>query len=128
VEAVVDGDGEMLLSALPEGLAAGAVITDDALNRIDRKRLIQAIADQPPWSDFPFLLLVRRGGDRETPKGVEAKMNATILERPLHPASLISAARAAVRARDRQRLGAEHLAERDKAEKKLREFAERSPR
>ncbi|HET8722093.1 MAG TPA: hypothetical protein VFM24_08700, partial [Nitrospira sp.] len=50
VEAVVDGDGEMLLSALPEGLAAGAVITDDALNRIDRKRLIQAIADQPPWS------------------------------------------------------------------------------
>ena len=124
VEAVVDGDGEMLLSALPEGLAAGAVITDDALNRIDRKRLIQAIADQPPWSDFPFLLLVRRGGDREAPKGVEAKMNATILERPLHPASLISAARAAVRARDRQRLGAEHLAERDKAEKKLREFAE----
>jgi signal transduction histidine kinase/ActR/RegA family two-component response regulator len=51
-------------------------------------------------------------------------MNATILERPLHPASLISAARAAVRARDRQRLGAEHLAERDRAEKKLREFAE----
>ena len=124
VEAVVDGDGEMLLSALPEGLAAGAVITDDALNRIDRKRLGQAIADQPPWSDFPFLLLVRRGGDRETPKDVEATMNATILERPLHPASLISAARAAVRARDRQRLGAEHLAERDKAEKKLREFAE----
>ena len=124
VEAVVDGDGEMLLSALPEGLAAGAVITDDALNRIDRKRLGQAIADQPPWSDFPFLLLVRRGGDRETPKDVEGKMNATILERPLHPASLISAARAAVRARDRQRLGAEHLAERDKAEKKLREFAE----
>jgi signal transduction histidine kinase/ActR/RegA family two-component response regulator len=124
VEAVVDRDGEMLLSALPEGLAAGAVLTDDALNRIDLKRLGLAIADQPPWSDFPFLLLVRRGGDRETPKDVEVKMNATILERPLHPASLISAARAAVRARDRQRLGADHLAERDQAEKKLREFAE----
>jgi signal transduction histidine kinase/ActR/RegA family two-component response regulator len=124
LEAVIDSDGELLLSALPEGLAAGAVVTDDALNRIDRNRFIQAIADQPPWSDFPFLLLVRRGGEREGPKEVEAKMNATILERPLHPASLISAARAAVRARDRQRLGAEHLAERDRAEKKLREFAD----
>ena len=124
LEVVVDSDGELLLSALPEGLAAGAVITDDALSRINRERIIQAIADQPPWSDFPFLLLVRRGADREGPKAVEAKMNATILERPLHPASLISAARAAVRARERQRLGAEHLDERNRAEKKLREFAD----
>ncbi len=124
LEAVVDSNGELLLSALPEGLAAGAVITDDALVRINRERFIQAIADQPPWSDFPFLLLVRRGADREGPKVVEGKMNATILERPLHPASLISAARAAVRARERQRLGAEHLEERDRAEKKLREFAD----
>jgi len=122
--AVVDSDGELLLAALPDGLASGAVITDDALKRIDRRRFIQAILDQPPWSDFPFLLLVRRGGDREGPKEVEAKMNATILERPLHPASLISAARAAVRARDRQRLAADHLAERDRAEKQLREFAD----
>jgi signal transduction histidine kinase len=124
LEAVIDSDGEQLFSALPEGLSAGAVVTDDALNRMDRSRFIQAIADQPSWSDFPFLLLVRRGADREGPKEVEAKMNATILERPLHPASLISAARAAVRARDRQRLGAEHLEERNQAEKKLREFAE----
>jgi len=124
LEVVVDSDGELLLSALPEGLAAGAVITDDALSRINRERIIQAIADQPPWSDFPFLLLVRRGAEREGPKAVEAKMNATIIERPLHPASLISAARAAVRARERQRLGAEHLDERNRAEKKLREFAD----
>lgn len=124
LQSVVDSDAEMLFSALSEGLAAGAVITDDALKRLDRNRFISAIANQPPWSDFPFLLLVRRGGDREGPKEVEAKMNATILERPLHPASLISAARAAVRARDRQRLAAEHLAERDRAEKQLRELAD----
>ena len=124
LEAVVDSDGELLLSALPQGLASGAVVTDDALKRIDRSRFSQAIATQPPWSDFPFLLLVRRGADRQGPKEVERNMNATILERPLHPASLISAARAAVRARDRQRLGAEHLEERDRAEKKLREFAD----
>ena len=46
LEVVVDSDGELLLSALPEGLAAGAVITDDALSRINRERIIQAIANQ----------------------------------------------------------------------------------
>jgi signal transduction histidine kinase len=122
LDAVVDSNGEQLLRALHEGLAAGAVITDDALRRIDRARLIESVTNQPPWSDFPFLLLVRRGGDREGPREIGAKLNATILERPLHPASLISAARAAVRARDRQRLAAEHLAERDKAERQLREL------
>lgn len=124
VETLVDGSGDLLLQALRDGSAAGAVVTDDALMRIDQGKLSDAIANQPPWSDFPFLLLVRRGLEREGPKAIEAAMNATVLERPLHPASLISAARAAVRARARQRLAAEHLAERERAENELRELAE----
>jgi len=124
VEPVVDGSGDLLLQALQDGNAAGAVVTDDALQRIDQAKLSDAIANQPPWSDFPFVLLVRRGGQREGPKAIEAAMNATVLERPLHPASLISAARAAIRARARQKLAAEHLAERDRAEKQLRELAD----
>lgn len=124
LEAVVDSSGELLLDGLLEGHAAGAIITDEALNRLDRVKLAEAIANQPPWSDFPFVLLARRGGTREGPKAVEAVMNATVLERPLHPASLVSAARAAVRARERQRLAAEYLAERERAEKRLRELAD----
>lgn len=124
VEAVVDNSGELLLDGLLEGGAAGAIITDEALNRLDGARLAEAIANQPPWSDFPFVLLARRGAPREGPKAVEAAMNATVLERPLHPASLISATRAAMRARERQRLAAEHLAERERAEKRLRELAD----
>ena len=123
LDAVIDGSGELLLEALRDGLASGAVVTDDALTRIDQAQLADAIAHQPPWSDFPFVLLVRRGGTREGPKTIEATMNATVLERPLHPASLISAARASVRTRDRQRLAAEHLAERERAEKQLRDLA-----
>lgn len=123
IEAVVDVSGELLLKALADGGAAGAVVTDDALMRIDQASLDEGIANQPPWSDFPFVLLVRRGDQREGPKTIEAAMNATVLERPLHPASLISAARAAVRARARQRLAAEHLAERERAENELRELA-----
>lgn len=124
VEAVIDSSGELLLDGLLEGHAAGAIITDEALNRLDPVKLAEAIANQPPWSDFPFVLLARRGGTREGPKAVEAAMNATVLERPLHPASLISATRAAMRARERQRLAAEHLAERERAEKSVRELAD----
>src|SRR5690348_5330968 len=91
IDAVIDGSGELLLAALQDGLAAGAVVTDGALVRIEHAQLIKAIASQPPWSDFPFVLLVRRGDTRQGSKSVEAVMNATILERPLHPASLISA-------------------------------------
>lgn len=123
LDAVVDDDGELLLKALSDGFAGGAVVTDEALGRIDSVRLSEAIANQPPWSDFPFILLVRRGGTRTGSKSIEAVVNATVLERPLHPASLISAARAAARARRRQRLAAEYLAEREQAEKQLRELA-----
>jgi signal transduction histidine kinase/ActR/RegA family two-component response regulator len=124
IDAVIDRSGELLLEALQDGTAAGAVVTDGALVRIDQAQLAKAIANQPPWSDFPFVLLVRRGDTRQGSKSVESVMNATVLERPLHPASLISAARAAVRARQRQRLAADLLAERERAEKQLREFNE----
>ena len=57
----VDNDGELLLEALTSGNAAGAIITDGAIARIDPGRLREAIENQPPWSDFPFVLLSRRG-------------------------------------------------------------------
>jgi signal transduction histidine kinase/ActR/RegA family two-component response regulator len=85
--------------------------------------MFDAVSAQPPWSDFPFVLLVRRGETRIGNKSIGDAINATVLERPLHPASLISATRAAVRARARQRLAAEHLAERHRAESELRELA-----
>jgi len=124
LDAVVDDNGEILLSSLTGGLGAGAIVTDEALVRINKDRLGEAIANQPPWSDFPFVLLTRRGGTREGSKALEAIVNSTVLERPLHPASLISAARAAVRARQRQRLAAEYLTEREQAEKQLRDLAD----
>jgi signal transduction histidine kinase/CheY-like chemotaxis protein len=120
----IDNDGEMLLEALVAGDAAGAIITDDAMARIGAQRLREAIERQPPWSDFPFVLLSRRGESREGSRSIEELVNVTILERPLHPASLISAARAALRGRLRQRLAAMHLEEREKARAELRELAD----
>ncbi|HWJ37515.1 MAG TPA: ATP-binding protein [Sphingomicrobium sp.] len=124
IEAVVDNSGDLLLEALRDGRGSGAVVTDEALQHIGQVKLAEAVLNQPPWSDFPFVLLARRGGEREGPKSVETVMNATVLERPLHPASLISAVRAAVRARARQRLAADALAQRERAERDLRDLAD----
>jgi signal transduction histidine kinase len=117
-------DGSRLFEAILSGGAAGAVITDDALARLDIQKLREAIERQPPWSDFPFVLLARRGEIREGSRAVEAMLNLTVLERPLHPANLISAVRSAMRGRERQRLAADYLAERESAEARLRELAD----
>jgi signal transduction histidine kinase/ActR/RegA family two-component response regulator len=119
-----DNDGAALLDALVGGEAGGAIVTDDALSRIDTARLRNAIERQPTWSDFPFVLLTRRGEQRHGSRSIEELVNVTILERPLHPASLISAARAALRGRHRQRLAARHLAELEAARAELRELAD----
>jgi signal transduction histidine kinase len=123
IPAEIDSTGEELCQAVRSGGGAGAIITDDGLSRLDAQALVDAVAAQPPWSDFPFVLLVRRGEPRIGSKAIEDVINATVLERPLHPASLISATRSAVRARARQRLAAEYLDERERAESQLRELA-----
>jgi signal transduction histidine kinase len=123
LESALDDGGEAMLEALAKGDAGGAIVTDEALSRIDPARLRQAIDGQPRWSDFPFILLVRRGETRQGSRAIEELVNVTVLERPLHPASLISAARAALRGRSRQRLARDYLEERERAEQQLRDLA-----
>ncbi|HWH22068.1 MAG TPA: response regulator [Allosphingosinicella sp.] len=118
-----DPDGAKLLEALASGETAGAIVTDDAWARIDSPELREAIEAQPPWSDFPFVLLTRRGETRQGSRSLEDLVNVTILERPLHPASLISAARSALRGRMRQRLAAQHLHDLEMARTELRDLA-----
>ena len=121
---LADRDGETLLNALVNGDAAGAIITDEAIARIDKERLREAIERQPPWSDFPFVLLSRRGEPRNGSRMIEELVNVTVLERPLHPATLLSAARSALRGRRRQRLAARHLEELERARSELRSLAD----
>jgi signal transduction histidine kinase/ActR/RegA family two-component response regulator len=123
IECEVAG-GERLFEAILAGSAAAAVVTDDAVARLDVARLRDAIERQPRWSDFPFVMLARRGEAREGSRAIENLVNVTALERPLHPVNLISAVRSALRGRERQRLAADYLADRDAAEAQLRELAE----
>ena len=83
-----------------------AVVTEEALRGADLRDLARFIADQAEWSDFPFIVLTARGGGIERNPGavrlLETLGNVTFLERPFHPTTLISLARAARRARRRQ--------------------------
>ena len=112
---------EDLVAALEQG-AGFAIVTEDALRDTDLSRLAMLLARQPEWSDFPFILLTARGGGLE--RNPEATRllgvlgNVTFIERPFHPTTLISLARAAQRARWRQydaRSRLEDLREREAA-------------
>ena len=125
LSAEIDPGGAKLFEALEAGSHAGAIVTDEALTRVGLSTLRDAVERQPTWSDFPFVVLARRGmGNRGDLRQVEQALNATVLERPLHPTSLISAARSAIRGRERQRLAARHLQELEEARAELRELAD----
>jgi signal transduction histidine kinase len=101
-----------LASGIDEG-AGFAVVAVEALKHVDLAPLIGAIASQPPWSDFPFLVLARKGFDADrrplAQDILEALGNVTILERPFHPSTFISLATTSIRSRRRQYEARSHL-------------------
>jgi signal transduction histidine kinase/CheY-like chemotaxis protein len=92
--------GELTLGA---GLA---VLTEEAIRSADIKDLVHWTGSQPPWSDFPFVILTERGAGVERNPAAERQMealgNVTFLERPFHPTTLISVVKTALRGRRRQ--------------------------
>lgn len=86
--------------------AGFALITDESLRSADVRLLADFLSDQEEWSDFPFVLLTVRGGSIErnpaAQRYLELLGNVTFIERPFHPTTLVSIAKAALRARRRQ--------------------------
>ncbi|EIZ79523.1 signal transduction histidine kinase [Novosphingobium sp. Rr 2-17] len=88
-------------------LGAGfGVLTEEALPTANLNPLAQWLANQPEWSDFPFVLLTGRGGGLERNPAAKRLLdvlgNVTFLERPFHPTTLVSLAQSALRGRRRQ--------------------------
>jgi signal transduction histidine kinase/ActR/RegA family two-component response regulator len=94
-----------LVTELRHG-AGCALVTEEALAGADLHALAAWIEEQPKWSDFPFILLTRRGGGLErnpaATRYLDVLGNVTFLERPFHPTTLVSLARSALRGRRRQ--------------------------
>jgi PAS domain S-box-containing protein len=104
-------------AALQAG-AGIAFVTEESLVGAAVEPLADWVARQPPWSDFPFIVLVaRRVGRRPSDAtGTLAKLgNVVLLERPLNTDTLVSAARSALRGRDRQYQTRRHLIEQEEA-------------
>jgi signal transduction histidine kinase len=101
--------------------AAAILIPEEALTPDSTGRLTAVLEAQPPWSDLPVLLLTYPGADSiESSDAVRTLGNVTLLERPLQVATLVSAVRTALRARDRQYQIRGHLEERERTADSLR--------
>jgi len=116
-----------LCHAVEHGGGAGAaLIAEEALGR-EQHVLRDCLERQPPWSDLPIVLVAAATAGQRGPTrrdwtvGRFAELgNATLLERPLRSATLVSALRSALRARRRQYQVREHLRERVRTEERLR--------
>jgi signal transduction histidine kinase len=104
--------------------AGAAIITEEVLQNGAIAALAQRLSTQPPWSDFPIIVLTGSGmSTASTESAVRSRAplgNITLLERPLRPVTLISAVRTALIARRRQYEVRDHLRERTAAEDALR--------
>lgn len=114
-----------LVSELDHG-AGTAILTEEPMRNGDGdlKPLAQWIAAQPPWSDFPFVLLTERGGGVErnpfAARNAGVLGNVSFLERPFHPTTLISVVQTALRGRRRQYEARSRLEELNESEDRLR--------
>jgi len=94
------------VSAVCQELFRGAgalILTEEMLESDELRQLVDQLRNQPPWSDLPVLLLA--GGGAGSPAGLRAMeifRNVTVLERPVHTASLLSVIRTLLRSRSWQ--------------------------
>jgi signal transduction histidine kinase len=114
---------ETLVSELSNGVGF-VLVTEEALVGRNLRALSSWIEAQPEWSDLPFVVLTRKGGgierNPEAGRLLDALGNVTFLERPFHPTTIVSLARAALRARMRQYDARARLQELQESEERLR--------
>jgi PAS domain S-box-containing protein len=101
-----------------------AVVTEEALQSADLRAISSRLRSQPPWSDFPFVVLTRRDGNVERKTDAarfsDVLGNVTFVERPFHSTTFISVARTALKTRQRQYEARARIEELDEGEERLR--------
>jgi PAS domain S-box-containing protein len=90
------------------------IVAEEALMPAGISTLAKTLAAQPAWSDLPIIVLT--GGGASDSRSLRAARNrgvlgnVSLLERPIRPVTLVSAAGSALRARARQYEIRDHLA------------------
>jgi signal transduction histidine kinase/CheY-like chemotaxis protein len=94
-----------LCEVLARDGAAGLLIAQEVLTARGVACLTEALARQEAWSDLPVLLFMRADAATARPPSLdllEPLGNVTLLDRPIRPVTMQSAARSALRTRRRQ--------------------------
>jgi signal transduction histidine kinase len=119
-------DASALIAEIGRGagavLIAAEILTPETLSELQT-----FLSQQPPWSELPVLIFVDQPGDMK-PYGFDLlgpRAHVTLVDRPIHLATLVSATVSALRSRQRQyelrdlvaRLETQMLREREHAER-----------
>ncbi|QAX85099.1 hybrid sensor histidine kinase/response regulator [Pseudomonas sp. DTU12.3] len=108
-------------------LGAGLLlIAAEALRGPELEALFMHLDQQPAWSDLPIVLLTHHGGQEQGPSSQLSNLlgNVTFLERPFHPATLVSLVSAALRGRRRQYEARDRLIDLSESERRLQSTLE----
>jgi signal transduction histidine kinase len=104
--------------------AGAAVITEDALHLHESARIFAAVANQPTWSELPFVVLATRtNADNQFQKTVELikpLRNVTLIERPARTSTLSNAFDTVLSFRRRQYQVRDALEELQRSQQELR--------
>jgi signal transduction histidine kinase len=104
--------------------AGAAILSEEALSESAITRLRTVINNQPPWSDFPLIVLTV--GGRVTIQSERLRTlrqplgNIFLLERPIRPETLLSTLEIALRGRLRQYQIREQMTQYSRAQEALR--------
>lgn len=83
--------------------AGAMLVTQEAVLSDDVHKLNDVLDKQPPWSDYPLIVLTPAGNEsNETLRALESIGHMTLMKRPVQVSTLISTTEAALRDRTRQ--------------------------
>jgi PAS domain S-box-containing protein len=130
ISAVICVDLASLVAEMDAG-AGVALIAEEALHDRGYAGLARWLDLQAPWSDFPIVILARRGPGLErnptAQRFSQALGNVTFLERPFHPTTLVSIVQTALRGRRRQYEARQRIEDVRSAEERFRTLADNIP-
>jgi two-component system, sensor histidine kinase len=96
------------VSLVCENLSSGVgaiLLTDEALSPESMTQLTKVLAEQPPWSEIPLIILTGAPSLDHRQRSFEElrrRTNVTLVDRPVRINTLVSATQSALRARRRQ--------------------------
>ena len=104
IECAACDDLSAFAASLRHG-AGAALVAEEALVGDGLDEALAWLADQPAWSDFPFVVLANGQTRVRSARAngiLDGLGNAVLLERPLHAEAMLRAVRSALAARGRQ--------------------------